>query len=206
MFDIQNYASFLAAIVVFQLIPGPGTLAILNATARGGVGAGMGAVLGTLAGDFVYMLAAVLGLAAILAAHPQVLAAAQWLGIAYLCWLGVKLLFARGDAGPAGAAARRDGRVHFRQAFAVSLTNPKVVMFFMAFFPLFLRPGIGARHAGGDDAARDRHRLRLPGGAGARRQRGGPPPRALAAGSARGHAARWGRADRLRGTAGARHP
>jgi leucine efflux protein len=140
MFDIQNYASFIAAIVVFQLIPGPGTLAILNATARGGVGAGMGAVLGTLAGDFVYMLAAVLGLAAILAAYPQVLAAAQWAGIAYLCWLGARLLFARVDD-PAAAAPRRDNGVYFRQAFAVSLTNPKVVMFFMAFFPLFLHPG-----------------------------------------------------------------
>jgi len=141
MFDIQNYASFLAAIVVFQLIPGPGTLAILNATARSGIRAGIGAVLGTLAGDFVYMLAAVLGLAAVLAAYPQVLAAAQWLGIAYLCWLGLKLLFARVDAAPAGAAAGRRGRIYFRQAFAVSLTNPKVVMFFMAFFPLFLHAG-----------------------------------------------------------------
>ena len=55
MFDIQNYGSFVAAIVVFQLIPGPGTLAILNATARNGVGAGLGAVLGTLAGDFLAM-------------------------------------------------------------------------------------------------------------------------------------------------------
>lgn len=141
MFDIQNYASFVAAVVVFQLIPGPGTLAILNATARGGAGAGIGAVLGTLAGDFVYMLAAVLGLAAVLAAYPQVLAAAQWVGVAYLCWLGVKLVVARVDALPAAEAVRRDGRVYFRQAFAVSLTNPKVVMFFMAFFPLFLRPG-----------------------------------------------------------------
>lgn len=141
MFDIHNYASFVAAIVVFQLIPGPGTLAILNATARDGVGAGMGAVLGTLAGDFVYMLAAVLGLAAVLAATPQVLAAAQWLGIAYLGWLGAKLLFAPSGDAPATAPARRRGRVHFRQAFAVSLTNPKVAMFFMAFFPLFLRPG-----------------------------------------------------------------
>jgi threonine/homoserine/homoserine lactone efflux protein len=141
MFDIQNYASFVAAIVVFQLIPGPGTLAILNATARSGVGAGFGAVLGTLAGDFVYMLAAVLGLAAMLAAYPHVLVVAQWVGIAYLCWLGAKLLFARGDDAPANAAFRRDGRVYFRQAFAVSLTNPKVVMFFMAFFPLFLHAG-----------------------------------------------------------------
>ena len=46
MFDSQNYASFVAAIVVFQLLPGPGTLAILNATASGGIGAGIGAVAG----------------------------------------------------------------------------------------------------------------------------------------------------------------
>jgi threonine/homoserine/homoserine lactone efflux protein len=77
----------------------------------------------------------------VLAAYPQVLAAAQWIGIAYLCWLGAKLLFARADAAPHAAAARRSGRAHFRQAFAVSLTNPKVAMFFMAFFPLFLREG-----------------------------------------------------------------
>lgn len=138
MFDIQNYASFVAAILIFQLVPGPGTLAILNATARNGFGAGIGAVAGTLAGDFVYMLAAVLGLAAVLSATPGVLAGAQWLGIGYLCWLGWKLLRAPvADQAPE-AAACRSGWVFFRQAFAVSLTNPKVVMFFMAFFPLFL--------------------------------------------------------------------
>ena len=138
MFDIQNYASFVAAILVFQLVPGPGTLAILNATARSGFGAGIGAVAGTLAGDFVYMLAAVLGLAAVLAAYPGVLAGAQWVGIGYLCWLGWKLLRAPVSGEAPALAARRSGWVFFRQAFAVSLTNPKVVMFFMAFFPLFL--------------------------------------------------------------------
>jgi leucine efflux protein len=141
MFDIQNYASFVGAILVFQLIPGPGTLAILNATARGGVAGGTGAVLGTLVGDFVYMLAAVLGLAAVLAAYPQVLAAAQWAGIAYLCWLGVRLLRTPVGGEPANPARNAGRRMYFRQAVAVSLTNPKVVMFFMAFFPLFLRPG-----------------------------------------------------------------
>lgn len=54
MFDIQNYYSFLLAILVFQLIPGAGTIAILNATARNGVSAGLGAVMGTLLGDFVF--------------------------------------------------------------------------------------------------------------------------------------------------------
>jgi len=140
MFDIQNYGSFIAAIAVFQLVPGPGTLAILNATARSGIGAGLGAVLGTLMGDFLYMVAAVAGLAAVMNANPGVFRALQWFGAAYLCWIGVQLLRARvaGDSGR--AEPRKSGSVYFRQAFAVSLTNPKVVLFFVAFFPLFLRP------------------------------------------------------------------
>lgn len=139
MSDIQNYGSFIAAIVVFQLVPGPGTLAILNATARNGLGAGLGAVLGTLTGDFVYMVAAVAGLAAVMNANPGVFQALQWFGAAYLCWIGVQLLRARVGHDPARAEPRKSGSVYFRQGFAVSLTNPKVVLFFVAFFPLFLR-------------------------------------------------------------------
>ena len=140
MFDIQNYSSFVAAIVVFQLIPGPGTLAILNATARNGVRAGLGAVLGTLAGDFLFMVAAMAGLAAVMNANPEVFQALQWFGAAYLCWMGLQLLRARVDRAPAGAESAKSASVYFRQGFAVSLTNPKVVLFFVAFFPLFLRP------------------------------------------------------------------
>ncbi len=138
MFEILNYTSFITAILVFQIIPGPGTISILNATARSGVGGGIGAVMGTLVGDAVYMLAAVLGLAAVLAAYPQVLSTAQWFGIAYLCWLGWKLMRQRVSDEPVMAVAPMNGWRFFRQAFAVSLTNPKVIMFFMAFFPLFL--------------------------------------------------------------------
>lgn len=92
MFDIQNYASFIAAILIFQLIPGPGTLAILTATARHGIGAGFGAVMGTLLGDFIYMSGAVLGLAAVIHAYPLVFEALQGFGAAYLGWLGIQLL------------------------------------------------------------------------------------------------------------------
>lgn len=138
MFDIQNYTSFIAAIVLFQVIPGPGTLAILTATARNGVGAGMGAVLGTLVGDLAYMLAAVLGLAAVLATSPVLFTAIQWAGIAYLCRLGWNLLRTAIGGESAAPATAAGGWTYFRQAFAVSLTNPKVIMFFMAFFPLFM--------------------------------------------------------------------
>jgi leucine efflux protein len=141
MFDIQNYGSFVAAIVVFQLIPGPGTLAILNATARNGVGAGLGAVAGTLIGDFVFMVAAVAGLAAVMSANPELLRALQWFGAAYLCWMGLQLLRTRLAGDAARTEPRKSASTYFRQALAVSLTNPKVVLFFVAFFPLFLHPG-----------------------------------------------------------------
>jgi len=139
VFEIQNYASFVCAILLFQAIPGPGTLAILTATARSGIGAGCGAVMGTLVGDFVYMVAGVAGLAAVMNANPLLFRALQWFGVAYLCWIGVQLLRARLAGAGTAPDPRRSGWVYFRQAFAVSLTNPKVVLFFVAFFPLFLR-------------------------------------------------------------------
>lgn len=139
MFDIQNYTSFLIAILVFQLVPGPGTIAILNATARNGRGAGFGAVLGTLLGDFIYMVAAVLGLATVMRATPLLFEALQWLGAAYLCWTGIRLLRTCYVSDTMAPEPARPGWASFRQAFAVSLTNPKVMLFFVAFFPLFLR-------------------------------------------------------------------
>ncbi len=138
MFDIQNYGTFITAVVLFQLFPGAGTIAILNATARKGLSGGMKAVLGTLSGDFTYMLAAVLGLSAILGAHASILTVAQWIGVAYLCWMGWKLLRSSPTAQAIHPASVQQGWTFFTQAFAVSLTNPKVIMFFMAFFPLFL--------------------------------------------------------------------
>jgi threonine/homoserine/homoserine lactone efflux protein len=139
MFGIQHYPSFILAILLFQLVPGPGTMAILGATARGGIRAGLGAVLGTLAGDFLYMLAAVLGLAALLAAYPVAFAVIRWAGIGYLIWIGIGLARAQDPADAPREVQALPGWVHFRRAFAVALTNPKVILFFMAFFPLFLR-------------------------------------------------------------------
>ena len=138
MFGIENYGSFIAAVIVFQLIPGAGTLAILNATARNGVAAGMGAVLGTLAGDAVWMLGAALGLAAVMQANPLLFQALQWFGVAYLLWLGVGLLRSAKSVAQAVEVRRQSARVFARQAMWVSLTNPKVMLFFVSFFPLFM--------------------------------------------------------------------
>lgn len=122
------------------MIPGPGTMTILNATARKGRSFGMSAVFGTLTGDFVYMLSAILGLEAVLRAYPAVLTAARWIGILYLIRTGWNLLRSQTNNQMDEKEISRERWLYFRQALSVSLTNPKVIMFFMAFFPIFLGP------------------------------------------------------------------
>ena len=140
MFDIQNYPQFILAIILFQLIPGAGTLAILNATARRGVGAGLSAVVGTLVGDAVWMIGAAIGLAAVMQANPMVFRALQYFGVAYLLWLAWGLLRAGRSELAADVTQSKSNTQYAKQAALVSLTNPKVMLFFVAFFPLFLKP------------------------------------------------------------------
>ncbi len=143
MFGIEHYVSFVSAIVLFQLIPGAGTLAIVNATARRGVHAGLSAVLGTLVGDAVWMVGAALGLAAVMQANPALFRALQWFGVVYLLWMAWGLLRS-GRSESVSEAVAVSSWQYARQAALVSLTNPKVMLFFVAFFPLFLRHDSGA--------------------------------------------------------------
>ena len=99
MFGIADYGAFVAAIVLFLAIPGPGNLALITSTGKGGIAGGLAATLGVMAGDQVLMWAAVAGVAALLTAYPAAFVAVQWLGAAYLAWLGWKMLTAKpGDA------------------------------------------------------------------------------------------------------------
>jgi leucine efflux protein len=142
MFGIADYGAFVAAIVVFLLIPGPGNLALVTSTGKGGIRGGLAATLGVMAGDQVLMWLAVAGVAALLAAYPAAFSAVQWLGAAYLAWLGFKMLIAKpGDAPILNIRPRQ----YFQQAIVITLLNPKAVVFYMAFFPLFVDP---ARHQG----------------------------------------------------------
>ena len=142
MFGIADYAAFVAAIVVFLLIPGPGNLALITSTSKGGVRGGIAATLGLIAGDQVLMWMAVAGVAALLTAWPPAFRAVQWLGAVYLAWLGAKMLLAKpGDAPVLNIQPRH----YFRQALLITLLNPKAIVFYMAFFPLFVDP---LRHQG----------------------------------------------------------
>ena len=143
MVGISDYGAFCATVLLFLALPGPGTFALLTSTGKGGFRAGAAATLGVIVGDQVLLWLAVAGVAALLAAHPAAFTAVQYGGAAYLGWIGLKLIFAReGRASPIAIEPRH----YARQAFLITLLNPKAIMFYMAFFPLFIDP---ATHWGG---------------------------------------------------------
>ena len=142
MFGIADYGAFVAAIVLFLAIPGPGNLALITSTGKGGIRGGLAATLGLMAGDQVLMWMAVAGVAALLAAYPAAFHAVQWLGAAYLAWLGARMLLAKPGAAP---ILNIRPRQFLQQAFFITLLNPKAIVFYMAFFPLFIDP---VRHQG----------------------------------------------------------
>ncbi|MDH4390430.1 MAG: LysE family transporter [Aquabacterium sp.] len=142
MFGVMDYGAFVVAVIVFLAIPGPGNLALVTSTGKGGMAGGLAATLGVIVGDQVLIWLAVAGMAALLSTSPVLFAAVQWLGAAYLAWLGWKMITAK--PGDAPVLQIRAGQ-YFRQALMITLLNPKAIVFYMAFFPLFVDP---ARHQG----------------------------------------------------------
>lgn len=137
MDSLNDYLAFVVAILVFLAIPGPGNLALLTSTAKGGVRGGIAATLGVMAGDQVLMGSAMAGLSAVLLTTPWLYVWVQWSGAAYLAFLGWRMI--RSKPGDAPVLQFKTGH-YFRQAFLITLLNPKAIVFYLAFFPLFLRP------------------------------------------------------------------
>jgi threonine/homoserine/homoserine lactone efflux protein len=139
MFGIADYGAFVVAIIVFLAIPGPGNLALLTATGKSGVRSGLAATLGVIAGDQVLLWMAVAGLSAVLINYPSLYSSVKWAGAAYLLGLGYSLFNAKpGDAPVLDMKPDH----YFRQGLFITVFNPKAIVFYMAFFPLFVDPKI----------------------------------------------------------------
>ena len=142
MFGIADYGAFVIAIIVFLLIPGPGNLALITSTSKGRIPGGLACVMGVIAGDQVLMWLAVAGVATLLTASPKIFALVQYAGAAYLAYLGFRMLIAKPGDKP---ILNIEPRHYLKQAFFITLLNPKAIVFYMAFFPLFVDP---AKHQG----------------------------------------------------------
>ena len=137
MFGISDYGAFVVAIILFLCIPGPGNLALITSTSTGGVRGGFASTFGVICADQLLMWAAVGGVAGLMTAYPAAFHMVQWVGAAYLAWVGFRMLRAKpGDAPVVNIKPHH----YFRQGAIITLFNPKAIVFYMAFFPLFVNP------------------------------------------------------------------
>ncbi|MBY5401778.1 LysE family translocator [Rhizobium sp. WSM1274] len=146
MFDysLAHWLAFLSAAVLLNLSPGPDIAFILGHTMRSGKRAGFSALFGVWSGACLHVLMAALGLSAILAASAVAFSTVKWIGAAYLVWLGIQALRSGGSNGliKASGESLPVARI-YRQGILVSLLNPKVAIFFLAFLPQFVVEGAG---------------------------------------------------------------
>ena len=137
MFGISDYGAFVAAFVLLLFLPGPGNLALIASTGRGGMRGGVASVMGLVLGDQILLWMTVAGLAALLQTYPDLFMALQWVGAAYLAWLGAKMVWAKPGEGP---SIKITPGKYFKETMFITLLNPKAIMFYFAFFPQFIDP------------------------------------------------------------------
>jgi threonine/homoserine/homoserine lactone efflux protein len=140
----SNIGLFLGAALVLLLIPGPAVLYIVARSVAQGRMAGFVSDLGIHTATLVHILAAALGLSALLASSALAFSIVKYAGAAYLIWLGLKKIFGRADnpEGDGGLTRHTYARL-FRDGFIVNLLNPKTALFFFAFLPQFVDPERG---------------------------------------------------------------
>ena len=155
MFDSTRLLLFLTAALLLAVAPGPGMLYVLARTLAGGKREGLLSALGTLLGGMFHVFAAALGVSVILARSAVAFSAVKYVGAAYLCFLGVRMIRdaqkdapkdapkakeCRGDSGSANHGAARNP---LAQGVATEVLNPKTALFFLSFIPQFVNRGVG---------------------------------------------------------------
>ncbi|KVF65872.1 lysine transporter LysE [Burkholderia cepacia] len=141
MFGITHFGFFVLAVFLLNVTPGPDTAYIVGRSVAQGRGAGLMSALGISAGCCVHALACAFGLTALLAASAAAFTVIKLVGAAYLIYLGVRMIIAKQAAEPSGKAAAqavKPLRQLFMQGFWTNVLNPKVVLFFVSFFPQFV--------------------------------------------------------------------
>jgi threonine/homoserine/homoserine lactone efflux protein len=142
--DWHSLILFASATLVLVLVPGPNTLYIVTRSLHHGCLAGMVSSLGVQAGTVLHLIAAGLGVSALLAASPDALTVVRYAGAAYLLGLGVKTLVSKGGATAMQPEADAPLSWVFSQGVLVNLLNPKTITFLVAFLPHFVDPARGS--------------------------------------------------------------
>jgi threonine/homoserine/homoserine lactone efflux protein len=141
MLGIHELWLFIISGLLLNITPGPDTAYIIGRSLQFGWRGGAAAALGISCGCLVHVFAAAVGLSALLAASSAAFTLVKWIGAAYLCFIGAKMLLSRPRA-PATEAAVGSRAISIGQVFwqgaLTNVLNPKVALFFLAFLPQFV--------------------------------------------------------------------
>jgi threonine/homoserine/homoserine lactone efflux protein len=146
MFNSTRVLLFLTAALLLAIAPGPGMLYVLARSLAGGKREGVLSALGTLLGGMVHVFAAALGISIVLARSAAAFATVKYVGAAYLCFLGVRMVLdaRRNDVAPDPVLdLTTPARNPLWQGVATEVLNPKTALFFLSFIPQFVDRGAG---------------------------------------------------------------
>lgn len=142
MLGLHHLSMFLIASTMIIVVPGPATVFVVELACFSRTRA-IEAILGIVTGDIMLMLLSALGVAALLTHWPNLSTAVKCGGTLYLGYLGLSLIFKAGAESHSLAAAK--SRADYRHGCLITLTNPKPILFFAAFFPLFVDSRAGVQ-------------------------------------------------------------
>jgi len=143
MYNDTLLIGFIAAALVVLLIPGPGVVYVIARSASQGLRAGLASALGLSVGALVHVAAAAVGLSAILVTSATAFGIVKLLGAGYLIYLGLSALFASRPAAEMDPPSPLPLLRLFMDGVVVSIFNPKIAVFILAFLPQFVDPGGG---------------------------------------------------------------
>ena len=146
MFDTTKIVLFFTAALLLAIAPGPGMLYVLARSLAGGKREGVLSALGTFVGGMVHVFAAALGVSVILAKSAMAFATVKYVGAAYLCFLGIKMILEarRPEAATdEPVAQQKNARNPLWQGVATEVLNPKTALFFLSFIPQFVNRANG---------------------------------------------------------------
>ena len=135
--SIESLIAFGIASLALLVIPGPAVLYIINRSVTDGRNVALAAVAGLEIGNFMHVIAATVGLSAVIAASATAFLIVKWIGAGYLVYIGIRTLVKRPQAATQ-ASDQMTRRRAFTQGIVVNTFNPKVALFFLSFLPQFI--------------------------------------------------------------------
>lgn len=137
--NVELFAAFMLAAAILLIIPGPVVTLVIANSLKHGTRVGITTVMGAGLGNGVLIVMGAVGITTLMALMADLFTVVRYLGAAYLIWLGIKEWRSKGVVlDEAQAAPPRKGVEVFLQGFVIGVTNPKAILFYIAFFPQFL--------------------------------------------------------------------